>query len=500
MATGANRPVAPDCLTLLPMRSRTLVSLLLVLAGLCLPAAAHAGSRQVTIFQDDQPLIRSGDASREALLNEVDAMGVDVIKVGIQWADVAPSGKRKPSGFDGSDPSQYPGWGPFDALVRDAQARGLRVMFALTSPYPGWATKRRGDRQGSSTPSAREFGRFAEAAGERYPGVDLWTLGNEPNHPDFLAPQSKSGRPVAPHSYRAMVRSSVAGLERAGHSGSTILFGELLPIGKSSSGPRLNLQPIRFLREFFCLDSSWRPFRGRAAKLRGCNRYRRLTGLDGFAYHPYTRAGGPRIVEPSPNDATIRSLSRVTRALDRARGKGRIGGGRLKIWNTEFGFQSRPPDMFGSKLSRIPGYMAESELWLSMRNRRVVSYSQYTMTDTPLRGGGDVFGTWQGGLRYANGRAKRGVYNAFRLPIFVRLLGPSAVEVRGAARPGGSGSVVQVQQRRRGSGYEDLGGPITIRNERGYFTARFRIGQASARTYRFRFQDMTSPKTKAVVR
>jgi hypothetical protein len=478
------------------------VSLLVVLTGLCLPAAAHAGGRQVTVFQDDQLLLRSGDSTRTDLLDEVDAMGVDVIKAGLLWADVAPRGRRKPSGFDGSDPSGYPGWGAYDALVRDAQARGLRVMFALSPPYPGWATKRRGDREGSSTPNSREFGRFAEAAGERYQGVDLWTIGNEPNHPGFLAPQSKAGRPVAPHSYRAMVRSSVAGLHRAGHGGSTILFGELLPIGKSRTGPKQNLQPIRFLREFFCLDSSWRPFRGRAAKVRNCDRYRRLTGLDGFAYHPYTRPGGPRIVEPSRDDATIRSLGRVTRALDIGRRKNRIGGRRLPIWNTEFGFQSRPPDPYlGARLSRIPSFMAESELWLSLRNRRVASYSQYTMTDTPLRGSGDVFGTWQGGLRFADGRAKPGVYNAFRLPIFVRLLGPRAVEVRGAARPGGAGSVVQVQQRRsRRGAFENLGGPITVRNANGYFSARFRIGRASGRTFRFRYQDMSSPDTKAVVR
>jgi hypothetical protein len=134
-----------------------------------------------------------------------------------------------------------------------------------------------------------------------------------------------------------------------------------------------------------------------------------------------------------------------------------------------------------------------------MRNRRVASFSQYTMTDTPLRGEGDVFGTWQGGLRFANGRPKRGVYNAFRLPIFVRQLGPSAVEVRGAARPGGAGSVVQVQQR-MGGAFEDLGGPITVTNERGYFVARFRIARASRRTFRFRYEGMSSPKSKAVFR
>jgi hypothetical protein len=483
------------------MKRLTITIATLIAAAVAAPTA-DASSRQVTIFQDDATLLQAGDAGRESLLNEVDALGVDVIKAQLLWADVAPRGKRKPRGFDASDPSEYPRWGAYDALVRDAEARGLRVMFALSPPYPGWATKRRGDREGSSTPNGREFGRFSEAAGERYQSVDLWTIGNEPNHPGFLSPQSKrGGAPVAPHSYRSMVRSSVAGLNRAGHSGSTILFGELLPIGKSSTGPKQNLQPIRFLREFFCLDSNWRSFRGRAAKARGCNRYRRLTGLDGFAYHPYTRPGGPRIVEPSRDDATIRSLKRVTRALDIASRKGRIAGGRLPIWNTEFGFQSRPPDPFlGAKLSRIPDFMAESELWLSLRNRRVASFSQYTMTDTPLRGRGDVFGTWQGGLRFASGRAKPGVYTGFRLPIFVRQLGPGAVEVRGAARPGGGGSAVQVQQRLGRKRFEDLGGPITVRNARGYFTARFRIGRAGAREFRFRHQGMTSPKTKAVVR
>jgi hypothetical protein len=475
---------------------------MLILAAVCLlPAGAHAGSRQWAVFQDDAALLQSGDSNRESLLNELDGLGVDVVKAQLLWAHVAPGAKRKPRGFDGSDPSEYPGWGPYDALVRDAEARGLRVMFALSPPYPGWATKKRGDREGSSRPSAREFGRFAEAAGERYPSVDLWTIGNEPNHPEFLYPQStRKGVPVAPHLYRDTVRSSTAGLRRSGHAGDTILFGELLPIGKSASGPKRNLQPIRFLREFFCLDSNLRPFRGRAAKLRDCDRYRRLQGLSGFGYHPYTRAGGPRVVEPSPNDATIRSLRRVTRVLDAARRRGRIGGGRLPIWNTEFGFQSRPPDRYlGARLSRIPGFLGESELWISLRNRRVASFSQYTMTDTPLGGSGDVFGTWQGGLRFANGRRKPGVYNAFRLPIFVRQLGPGAVEVRGAARPGGSGSVVQVQQRRSGK-FADLGEPITVRNARGYFSARFRISNASTRDFRFRYRNLFSPDIKAVFR
>ena len=223
-----------------------------------------------------------------------------------------------------------------------------------------------------------------------------------------------------------------------------------------------------------------------------------MRGVGGFAYHPYTRPNGPRGVEPSPDDATIRSIGRLTRVLDLARRKGRVRGGRLSFWNTEFGYQSSPPDRFQTRLSRIPGFINEAE-WMSFRNPRVASFSQYTLVDDAL-GSADRYGSWQGGLRFVNFRAKRGVYDAYRLPLFVRLLGPGAVEVWGAARPGGAGAVAQVQQRSGGGGYADLGGPITVRNERGYFRARFRISRAARRLYRFQSGGHTSRSARAVVR
>jgi hypothetical protein len=466
-----------------------------------LPGVAAASWNQHAVFQDDHDLLERGDGVREQTLDELRGLGVDVIKAQLAWSAVAPSGRRQPAGFVAADPGHYPGWGRYDALVRDVQARGMRVMLALSPPYPGWATARRGDSVGVDRPSPGAFGAFAEAAGRRYPGVDIWTIGNEPNHPGFLYPQATRSRvPFAPHRYRALVRAAVAGLRLSGHAGHTILFGELLPIGKSRYFRKNTIKPLRFIREFFCLDSRWRPFRGRAARRRGCRRYRKITGVTGFAYHPYTRPNGPRGREPSSDDATIRSYGRITRALDIARRKGRIGGPRLPIWNTEFGFQSDPPDRLQTRLSRIPGFMAESELWLSLRNRRVASFSQYTLRDTPVRGSGDVYGTWQGGLRFQNGRPKRGVYEGYRLPIFVRQLGPGAVEVRGAARPGGAGAVVQIQQRPRGGRFANLGGPLTVQNARGYFRARFRISRAAQRRYRFLYGEYGSRAARAVTR
>jgi len=455
------------------MRLITLTTALLIALAL-LPAAAGASPREYALFQDDKLLVESGDAQRSATLDEVRDLGVDMIKVQLNWAVVAPGSRRKPAGFDGADPAQYPGWGRYDSLVADARAHGFKVMFALAPPAPGWATPTPGDRTGVTRPSAREFGRFAEAAARRFPGVSVWTIWNEPNHPGHLYPQSVNGRPVAPRLYHDLVRAAVAGLKRGGAGRKTTLFGELLPIGKSSIGPKRNLKPLAFLRSFF---------RGPP-----------LSGLDGFAYHPYTRPSGPLVREPSPDDATIRSYGRVLHALDSARARGRISGPKLPIWNTEFGFQTNPPDPgFGAPIARVPMFWSLSELWFSYSNRRVKSISQYTMTDTP----GDP-SLWQSGLRFADGRLKERIYANYRLPILVRQLGPGAVEVRGDARPGGAGGAVQIYQRGSRGPFKPLGGPLQVRNLRGYFVSRYRISNAAERTFRFTAGGQSSLDVKPV--
>ena len=439
------------------------------------PATAGAGPRQYALFQDEA-LITQNAGTRGPTLNEVKGLGVDMIKVQVNWNVVAPGGRRKPRGFDGSDPSQYPGWSRYDATIADIKARGLKVMFTLAPPAPRWATGKPNDPAGIYRPNAREFGRFAEAAARRYPGVDVWSLWNEANHADHLQPQStKGGRPVAPHIYKAMVRAAVSGLRRGGAKHDPILFGEIMPIGLPVPGPKRNMKPLTFLRSFF---------QGKP-----------ISGLGGLAYHPYTRPAGPLNPEPTPNDATIRSLRRALRVLDQERARGKLRSKKkLPIWITEFGFQTNPPDPdFGSRISRVPAFWSLSELWFAYSNRRVRSISQYTMDDQP-----GPSSMWQSGLRFANGAAKSRIYDNYRLPILVRQLGPGAVEVRGAARPGGAGSTVQIYQRGRKGPFKPLGGPIGVRNVRGYFVYRTRLRKARFRTFYFTAGGQSSLQVKAV--
>jgi hypothetical protein len=456
------------------MRLITLTTALLAALAL-VPAAAGASARQLTVFQDEA-LITENGGTRGPTLDEARGLGVDLIKVQVNWNAVAPGGRRKPSGFDGRDPAQYPGWARYDETIAAIKARGLKVMFTLAPPAPGWATAKRGDSRGIYRPNAREFGQFAEAAARRYPGVDVWSLWNEANHADHLQPQStKSGRPVAPHIYKAMVREAVKGLRRGGATHDPILFGEIMPIGRPARGPKRNMKPLTFLRSFF---------QGKP-----------ISGLGGLAYHPYTRPAGPLNPEPTRNDATIRSLGRVVRVLDQARASGKLRSKKkLPIWITEFGFQTNPPDPdFGSPIARVPTFWSLSELWFAYSNRRVKSISQYTMDD---QAGSSA--NWQSGLRFANGAAKSDIYENFRLPILVRQLGPGAVEVRGAARPGGAGSTVQVYVRGRKGPFKPLGGPIGVRNVRGYFVQRYRIRKARFRTFYFTAGGQSSLRVKAV--
>ena len=198
--------------------------------------------------------------------------------------------------------------------------------------------------------------------------------------------------------------------------------------------------------------------------------------------------------EPTTNDATIRSYGRILRALDSARASGNLRSKKkLPIWNTEFGFQTNPPDPYGARIASVPKFWSLSELWFSYGFRRVKSISQYTMNDQA----GDT-SLWQSGLRFANGTPKSNVYANFRLPLLVRQLGPGAVEVRGAARPGGSGSTVQIFQRGRKGPFKPLGGPITVRNVRGYFVQRYRIRRAALRTFRFTTAGQSSLDVKPV--
>jgi hypothetical protein len=454
------------------MRRLTITIAMLLAAAVAAPVA-DASTRQLTVMQDDAQ-VRGRTAET---LDEFAALGVDIVKINLYWDEVAPNGRRKPAGFDGDDPGDY-SWSNYGAVVSGIMDRGMRPFFSLGGRGPDWATGTRG-RRGTYRPNAKEFQRFAEAAGLQFPEVDIWSIWNEPNLYSWLSPQRRKRVPVSPSIYRKLYLAGHRGLRASDNGGDTILLGELMPRGGTD---KRKVPPLQFLREMACLDSNYRQYRGRAAKQRGCSRVGRIP-TSGLAYHPYTLAGGPRVDE-GRDDAAIGQLSRVRSTLDALARRGKLPR-RLKIWITEFGYQTRPPDPFGTPIGRAPGLMDLSE-WIAFRNPRVATYSQYTLRDNDF---------WQSGLRFESGRVKRNVYDAFRMPLLVRSLGGSRIEVFGGLRSASGGSA-QVESRPPGGRYRSRGSAAV--NRAGYFRRTFRVTNGSRHKFRVTLDGRS--RTKRVTR
>jgi hypothetical protein len=451
------------------MKRLTITIAMLVAAAVAAPAA-DASSRQLLVMQDDAH-VRSTPG---ATLAEFAGLGADVVKINLYWDEVAPKTRRKPSGFDGADPASY-NWGSYDAAVQGIVDQGMQPYLSIGGHAPRWATHGKG-RPGTMRPSAKEFRLFAQAAGRHYPGVHIWSIWNEPNLYSWLGPQRSKGTPLSPSIYRGLYLAGYRGLKDAGHLGDKILLGELMPRGGSSPD---KVRPLEFLREMACLDRNYRQIRGRAAKKRRCRKVGRFP-TTGIAYHPYTPPAGPHTAEGT-DDAAIGQLGRLRATIDALARRGKLPR-HLPIWITEFGYQTKPPDpIFGTPIKRAASFMDQSE-WIAFRNSRVASYSQYRLRDDPPRpGSGPLrWSSWQAGIYFHNGKPKPYVFNAFRLPVYVRKLGGNRVQIFGGRRIPGETAVIEAKA--PGGSYTQIGSvPV---NSAGYFNRTFKVKSASRSKYR----------------
>lgn len=472
-------------------------------ALLLAPAAAFANRAQLTMMEDSTQLLARTPEARDATLDEFKALGTDIVKIRVEWRDIAPDGesRRRPD-FDAADPDAYPGWGPLDEAVRGVVARGMQPFLMVGPPSPEWATERPSlkGHPGVWKTDPDQFRLFMRAIGRRYDGrfgglprVGVWSVWNEANHPQFIQPLSeKLGTrmtPSSPHQYRRLYTAAVEGLTETGHGSDRILFGELLPIGQRRYGTLNTLRPIEWLREFYCVDKRFRPYRGSAARARGCEAFPEIRTA-GFAYHPYTRPIGIRFKVPHADDATIGQIARIERALDRIARTRRVKRG-LAIYSTEFGIQTEPPDCvgFGTPLDRQGAILNEAE-YISWTRRRVKTYSQYLLQDDTIRpdlepGTNERYGGFQTGLMFGPnavlcespdvvlpvGRAKQPGYDAFRTPLWVETR-RAGVRVFGRARPQGR-TPTQIEILRNGRRVRTV-------TARGYFLTTIR-GASSGR-------------------
>ena len=417
-----------------------------------------AARSQWSVFEDHDALVREGETIRVRTLDELRELGVDTLRVGIKWNEIAP---RR---------GAYTGWSDYDDLLERAKDADFRVIAYLAPDTPRWATaaKERVTAENVNTrPDPEAFADFAEAAARRYgDDVAMFSIWNEPNHVLFLKPQRE-----APRIYRQLVAAALPRI-REHAPDAEVLVGETAPVGK----PGTTIGPAEFMRRWLCLDESFE----RALIDRTCASFTRLD-VDGFAHHPY----GPTQRVPAKKDiVSLLAIRRLGRYLDRAARAGRMPLD-LPIYNTEFGLQSNPPDpTVSTTLARQAALINEKEE-LSYRYPRLRSYSQYLMYDDPVRpDGADERAIWSGfqtGLRFTDGRRKP-AWAAFRLPIVVHTRGAARVLVWGRVRPGAGRRTVRLELRRRGA-WRPARELET--NDAGYFETRL----PAAQRYRYRAFD-----------
>ena len=478
---------------------RALTILLLALATAS-PAAASVD--QESILQDD-PLIvyPSSEEELERTFATLRALGVDRVRVSLFWNLVAtrPRSERRPSfGSRGAAwPGSYPrgAWRRYDNVVRLAGRYDVGVLFTITGPAPNWAAGRKGSEYSVYKPNAREFRAFVTAAGRRYSGwwppssgepdaeanlpaipladgrpaqqrddekiprVDHWSVWNEANFPSWLSPQSRRTRlrayrggmvPYSPHYYRGLVDAAWEGLQDSGHGSDVILLGETAPRG-GRPGINKTVPPVRFLRELYCLDASYTPFRGRRARARRCPDtadgratftadHPGLFDASGWAHHPYSLDNRPTWRHPSANSVPLGSIDLLIGAWDSARlawddfGQG-------DIWITEYGYQTAPDPYIGIPLVRQALWTSWAE-FIAYGNPRIASMAQFLLNDDAPDTRFDKedsrrWRTWQSGLATHGGKRKP-AFEEYPFPIYVSATDipvGQTVQVFGIARP-----------------------------------------------------------------
>jgi hypothetical protein len=445
-------------------------------------------------------------------LTTLRALGVNVVKLFLPWSAVAPdpASARPPAGLDTAVPSAYASgaFAPYDAVVRAAAARGVTVDLSIGGPVPQWATGAGAPRHGISgvwKPNARAFGAFVHAVAERYgggftpagasaplPRVRFWSVWNEPNYGQYLAPQAidQSTVEVAPALYRRLLAAAWQALQSTGHGADTVLIGELAPrgitVGRNEPGNFSGMVPLRFLRALYCVNAQLQPLRGAAATARDCpataagsrafaQRNPALFRASGLSDHPYPQGLAPTVGSPDEPDYTdFPALPVLERTL--ARIAADYGAARpLPIYSTEYGYRTDPPDTILRAVSPTTAalYMNEAE-YLSWADPQIRSFDQYLLTDPP---GPDSYAT---GLLFANG-APKPTLAAFRLPLFL----PAATAPKGASvlvwgdvRPAAylpHPQTVAIEYARSAAGPWRIVQRVTVSDPHGYFevSARF---------------------------
>jgi len=321
-------------------------------------------------------------------------MNTKLIRVNLWWGGpaltVAP---RRPANPTNPDDPAYK-WDTYDRTVVYAKQYGMKVVFAILGT-PRWANGGKGwnvaptkmaDLKSFVTAAARRYdGTFVrESDGATLPRVPYWLAWNEPNNPVFLKPQyaKQNGKwvIVSGKTYAQICNASVQALKGVSKS-FQVGCGVTGPRGNNNpSTARASVSPLPFLRAMIAGGAK---------------------GFDAYAHHPYagSKLETPLSVPPqgihgnAPTAITLGNLDLLTKELARLHVN-------VRIWITEYGYQTNPPDrLVGVTWPLQALYMRLA--WDKLKaNKRVDMFIWFLLRDETRLSG------WQSGLYTAANKRK----------------------------------------------------------------------------------------------
>jgi hypothetical protein len=386
------------------------------LALACLPAAAEA-SRYVRYGVQDDAWLAAGAGDFYERLAELRELGVEVYRFTLRWDQIEP---RR---------GTYE-WAWPDAVIQGLRANGIAPVVTIWGT-PRWAN---GGRTPNYAPRSKwALASFAKAAATRYRAeARHWLIWNEPNQRRWL-------RPTTPRAYVNLLNVSYRAIKRA-NPGAVVAGGVTAPRGNVGGE-----NPVNWIRGM----------RANRAK------------LDAFAHHPYPTR--PR--QETPWSGGCAWCKTITMAdLERLIGEVRRNFPRKRIWLTEYGYQTNPPERWlGVPLALQATYAGAASL--RAYQAPLVDMLIHFMVQDDGRPAG-----WQSGLRKLNG-APKPAYNAFKVPLAQVSRTGARTVVWGQVRPRSGRQPYRLQQWRNG-GWRWVGSR-RFTGPRGFFQRTLHAPQGS---------------------
>ena len=327
--------------------------------------------------------------------NQLKSLRAGIVRTTLDWSQIARRRPTKPA--DPADPAYN--WTAVDRVVDQADKKGIKVLLAIYGT-PRWA----GVARNRVPRRPLDLRLFATAAALRYsgtytvkeeenepertlPAVRRWLAWNEPNNPIFLRPQwkmvARKWRVQAAYDYAKICSAISAGVHATRLAGQKVACGATGPRGNDAPrSSRASTSPLLFM--------SWLRRAG-------------LRRMDAYAHHPYYghRSEKPTTVSRSKKAVTMGNIGDLTKRVSQ------LWGSKTRVWVTEYGYQTNPPDrLFGVSYRNQARYMHQA-VAMAKKTRRIDMFVWFLIKDEGRLSG------WQSGVLTRRG-ARKPAYRAFQ--------------------------------------------------------------------------------------